>query len=145
MKSLEPRISIITLGVSRWKESVAFYRDVLGFKMSSASQESIAFFQLGGIVLSLYPREELAKDAKVAAEGVGFSGFTIAYNVRTKEEVDLTLDFVSSRGGKIRKAAEDVFWGGRSGYFEDPDGYLWEVAWNPFATITPSGSFEIPD
>jgi uncharacterized glyoxalase superfamily protein PhnB len=92
----------------------------------------VAFFALTGTWLSLYPRQLLAEDAKIAGEGSGFAGFTLAHNRPSKGAVDATLREAVSAGGKLMKPAEDVFWGGYSGYFADPDGFLWEVAYNPF-------------
>lgn len=141
---MEPRISIVTLGVSDLEKSVRFYQDGLRWPLSSASEAAIAFFRTGGIVLALFPKEELAKDAEVSSKGSGFHGFTLAHNVRKKEDVDETLEFVRKAGGKILKPAHDAFWGGRSGYFADPDDFLWEVAWNPHFPMRKDGSIELP-
>ena len=128
---MEPRISIITLGVTDLPRSVEFYRDGLGLPLNDENTESIAFFRIHGTWLALYPREALAADAGVPTEGSGFSGVTLAHNVRTREEVDALLDVAVAAGATLVKPAEDTFWGGYSGYFADPEGYLWEVAWNP--------------
>ena len=128
---MEPRISIITLGVSDLPRAVEFYRDGLGLPLLDENTESIAFFKNRGTWLSLYPRDALAADAGIDTEGSGFSGVTLAHNVRTREEVDALLDVAVSAGATLVKPAEDVFWGGYSGYFADPEGYLWEIAWNP--------------
>ena len=128
---MEPRISIITLGVSDLARSVAFYRDGLGLTLFDDNTESIAFFQNKGTWLALYPREALAADVGIATEGSGFSGVTLAHNLRSKEEVDELLTVAVSAGATLVKPARDTFWGGYSGYFSDPDGYLWEIAWNP--------------
>lgn len=128
---MEPRISIITLGVSDLARSVAFYRDGLGLTLFDENTESIAFFQNKGTWLALYPREALAADVGIATEGSGFSGVTLAHNLRSKEEVDDLLAVAVSAGATLVKPAQDTFWGGYSGYFSDPDGYLWEIAWNP--------------
>ena len=128
---MEPRISIITLGVSDLARSVQFYRDGLGLPLREGS-EGIAFFETKGTWLALYPREALAADAAVPADGTGFPGFTLAHNVRSREEVDTLLEEARSAGANVIKPAQDTSWGGYSGYFADPDGYLWEVAWNPF-------------
>lgn len=127
---MEPRISIITLGVSDLARSIRFYSDGLGLP-ADTSNASIAFFQLRGTWLALYPREELAKDALVPSEGSGFAGFTLAHNVASKKLVDETLAQAVRAGAQLLKPGQDVFWGGYSGYFADPDGFLWEVAWSP--------------
>ncbi|MDF1507094.1 VOC family protein [Robertmurraya sp. DFI.2.37] len=126
------RINLITLGVKDLKKSLIFYRDGLGFKTSVSDEEpEIVFFQNGGTRLALYPLEELAKDinANNPPEGSGFPGITIAYNGKSKEEVDLVMKKAEAAGGKIVKPPEKVLWGGYSGYFSDPDGYYWEVAY----------------
>ncbi len=128
---MEPRISIITLGVNDLPRAVEFYRDGLGLPLYDENTESIAFFQNRGTWLALYPREALAADVGIDAQGSGFSGVTLAHNVRTREEVDGLLDTAVDVGATLIKPAEDTFWGGYSGYFADPEGHLWEVAWNP--------------
>jgi catechol 2,3-dioxygenase-like lactoylglutathione lyase family enzyme len=132
--NLEPRISIITLGVSDLERSTRFYRDGLGLPERKSSG-GIAFFETCGTWLALYPREELAEDATVPAEGSGFRGFTLAHNVGSPEEVDGTLQQAVDAGATLVKPGQKAEWGGYSGYFEDPDGFLWEVAWNPHFTI----------
>ncbi|MGP0020376.1 MAG: VOC family protein [Candidatus Sulfotelmatobacter sp.] len=143
---MEQRVSIITLGVADLKRSRAFY-ERLGWRRSISKDdaEAIVFFQAGGMALALYPRHELAKDANVAADGHGFSGITLAYNGRTRAEVDSVLNQAAAAGAKIVKPAQEAFWGGYSGYFSDPDGFLWEVAWNPSFAIAGDGSIRIPD
>lgn len=131
---MKPKISLITLGVADLERAAKFYRD-LGFP-TEGDNEGVVFFKLEGTWLSLYPREKLAEDARVSPEGSGFPGITLAHNVKTKEEVREVLLLAERSGGKIVKEAEDVFWGGYSGYFSDPDGHLWEVAWNPFMDLT---------
>ncbi len=143
---MEQRLSLITLGVANLPRSRRFYEDGLGWTPSSASQDSIVFFQLGGIGLALYGREALAEDAHLAESGPtsGFGGITLAHNVRTREEVDAVLALAERAGGRILKPAQDVFWGGYSGYFADPDGHPWEVAWNPGAPLAEDGSLQLP-
>ena len=128
---MEPRISLITLGVADLARARAFYCDGLGLPAMPQSNEQVVFIGLKSVWLSLYPREALAEDAKLSSTGSGFRGFTLAHNVRTREEVIALLAQAEQAGGKIVKPAQDTFWGGFSGYFADPDGFLWEVAWNP--------------
>lgn len=131
---MNPKISIITLGVKDLNTSTKFYRDGLGFPIKE-DFPGISFFTLDGTWLSLYPIEKLAQDAKANFHAEGFKGFTLAHNVRTKEEVDAVIQLAKEAGATILKVPQDTDWGGYSGYFGDPDGYLWEVAWNPHFTI----------
>jgi uncharacterized protein len=140
---MESRLSIVTLGVADLARSREFY-ERLGWRKSSASSDGITFFQAGGMALALYPREELAKDANTSADGQGFRGFTLAYNTRSREEVNAVLAEAQRCGANVVKPAQEAFWGGYSGYFADPDGFLWEVAWNPFFTISANGALELP-
>ena len=134
---MKPKISLITLGVSDLKRALVFYRDGLGFPTHDYKEEQgIVFFKLEGTWLSLYPREKLAEDVTISTEGSGFSGVTLAHNVATKEEVDETIQLAVKAGAKLIKKPQEVFWGGYSGYFSDPDGYLWEAAYNPFMDLT---------
>jgi uncharacterized protein len=110
-----------------------------------AKSDGIVFFQAGGMALALYPRDELAKDANVAASGDGFRAISLAYDARNREEVDSVLKEAESAGAKILKPAQEAFWGGYSGYFSDPDGFLWEVAWNPFFPLAEDGSIRLPE
>ena len=128
---MEPRISIVTLGVTDLPRSVQFYRDGLGLNLRDEDTESIAFFQTSGTWLALYPRDALAADVGISTEGSGFSGVTLAHNVHTRKEVDELLHVTVEAGATLVKPVEDTFWGGYSGYFTDPDGHLWEIAWNP--------------
>jgi len=141
---MEQRISIITLGVADLKRSGEFY-ERLGWRRATSKAEGIIFFQAGGMALALYPRPELAKDANVAPEGDGFSGISLAYNGRSRAEVDAVLREAAAAGARILKPAQEAFWGGYSGYFSDLDGFLWEAAWNPFFPIAEDGSIRIPD
>jgi catechol 2,3-dioxygenase-like lactoylglutathione lyase family enzyme len=141
---MEQRISIITLGVADLQKSSGFY-ERLGWRRSTASGDGIVFFQAGGMALALYPRDELAKDTNVGPEGEGFKGISLAYNVRGREEVDLVLAEAEAAGAAIPKRAQEAFWGGYSGYFADPDGFLWEVAWNPLFPVAQDGSIRLPD
>jgi uncharacterized protein len=129
---MRQKLNIITLGVQSIEASLHFYEKVLGWKKSSSSNDNISFFPLGGMVLALYGKDKLAEDAQVPNNSSGFAGFTLAYNTKSEEEVDAVMKLIKSGGGKIVKSAEKVFWGGYSGYVADPDGYLIEVAYNPF-------------
>jgi catechol 2,3-dioxygenase-like lactoylglutathione lyase family enzyme len=140
---MKPKIGIITLGVSDFKKSLKFYRDGLGFPTHEYKNDAgIVFFKLEGTWLALYPHDELAKDLGENAEKAGVkisSGpgpVTLAHNVGTKEEVDAVVQLAVKAGAKLIKQPQEVFWGGYSGYFADPDGHLWEVAYNPFMDLT---------
>lgn len=127
---MKPRITLVTLGVEDLDQAISFYRDGLGFPMQDREEDSdVAFFELEGTWLSLYPRDLLAEDATVSDDGTGFSGVTLAHNVPSKDEVESLLTEAEAAGGRIVKPAQDVFWGGYSGYFADLDGHLWEVAY----------------
>ena len=141
---MEQRISLVTLGVLDLKRSISFY-ERLGWQRSMAALEGVAFFQTGGSVFGLYPRERLAEDARLPSDRAGFGGFALAHNVRSKEEVDRVSAEVIAAGAKLLKPAQDVFWGGYSGYFADPDGHPWEIAWNPGFEILPDGNIKLPD
>lgn len=127
---MEPRVSFITLGVGDLARAVRFYTDVLKLPLLKGGAD-IAFFELGKTWLALYPRDLLAADAGVPADGGGFPGVTLAHNVRSAEEVDQLLAEVAAGGARIVKPGQRAEWGGYTGYFADPDGFLWEVAWNP--------------
>ena len=127
---MDARITLITLGVTDLDRSIRFYRDGLGLPLQDGP-EGIAFFETQGTRLSLYPRDKLAEDAEVPTEGSGFPGFALAHNVESPERVDATLAQAVAAGAELKKPGQEVFWGGYSGYFADPDGFLWEVAWNP--------------
>jgi catechol 2,3-dioxygenase-like lactoylglutathione lyase family enzyme len=127
---MKPKISLVTLGVSDLERSRRFYTS-LGLQERSESNDTVVFIQMGGTVLGLWSREALAEDAGIAPRGSGFRGFSLAHNVAAKEEVDEVLREAESAGARLVKPGQDAFWGGYTGYFEDPDGFLWEVAWNP--------------
>lgn len=133
---MQPRISMITLGVRNLPRSIQFYEE-LGFPRMESSPE-VAFFTLHGTWLGLYGREALAEDAMISAEGSGFSGFSLAHNLHSEAAVDTAMAQAVAAGATLVKAPQTVFWGGYSGYFKDPDGYLWELAYNPLVWIGPS-------
>lgn len=141
---MTPRIHLVTLGVADVQASAAFY-ERLGLSRSAQSQPSVAFFQLGAVVLGLFGRTDLAADAGVEDTPPGFSGVTLAHNVGSPDEVRAVIAAAVAAGARLVKEPEAVFWGGFSGYFADPDGHLWEVAHNPFWTIDESGAVHLPD
>ncbi len=128
---MEPRISIITFGVTDLERSYRFYKDGLGFPASGKPDDGIVFFKTAGARFAIYPQDKLVEEVEgeFLSETGKFRSFTIAHNTRSKEEVDEVLTLAGQAGGTIEKPAQDVFWGGYSGYFSDPDGYLWEVAY----------------
>jgi catechol 2,3-dioxygenase-like lactoylglutathione lyase family enzyme len=142
--SLDPRISLITLGVEDVARATAFY-ERLGWKKSSARQDTVTFIKLKGTVLGLFARQSLAEDAHVENTTKGFSGITLAHNVTSERGVDAVYKFALSCGATPVKAPEKVFWGGYSGYFADPDGHLWEVAHNPFFPLDKDGHVILDD
>ena len=127
---MEPRLSLVTLGVADLERATRFYENVLKLPRLE-TPPGVAFFELGKTWLSLFPRDELAADAGVANDGAGFRAFALAHNVRSEAEVDALLAEVERGGARIVKRGQRAEWGGYSGYFADPDGFLWEVAWNP--------------
>jgi catechol 2,3-dioxygenase-like lactoylglutathione lyase family enzyme len=138
---MEPRLTLITLGVADLARAVAFYRDGLGWPTRYKEGDEVAFFATVGTRLGLYGLQPLCEDISPDTKPStgGFGGITIAHNVRTKEEVAVVLAEAERAGGKIVKPAQDVFWGGHSGYFTDPDGYHWEVAWNSLMPLDDKG------
>lgn len=139
---MEQRLSVVTLGVADLQRAKRFYAEGLGWTVGQVSDE-IVFFQLNGMVLALFPRGELARDAQVSQQGEGFRGVTLAYCTRTRDEVDRVIEQAESVGARVVKKPQDVFWGGYSGYFADPDGHLWEVAHNPFWTLDVQGNVSL--
>lgn len=138
---MDQRLSLVTLGVADLARARRFYEDGLGWVRGNDHAE-VAFYQLGGMILALWSRAELAKDAQLPDAGApgAFGGIALAYNARDKDEVHRVLDQASAAGATILKPAQDTFWGGYAGYFADPDGHPWEVAWNPFWTIGDDGA-----
>ncbi|MCB0962734.1 MAG: VOC family protein [Acidimicrobiales bacterium] len=138
---MEPRLSLVTLGVGDLARSIAFY-EALGFTDAS-TDESVAFLQAGGMVLGLWDRASLAEDSGVDDDHGGWGGVTLAHNTRTPEEVDAVLAEAEAAGATILRPAEQAFWGGYSGLFADPDGHRWEVAHNPYWKIGDDGAIEL--
>lgn len=138
---MDPRISIVTLGVTDLARSTAFYRDGLGFPVHEAGGPGITFFALSAMMLSLYPRDALMAEAnpgRTPADGQAPHNFTIAHNVASRAEVDAVLAEAQAAGAVIVKPAAETFWGGYSGYFADPDGFRWEVATGSGLPVDPS-------
>ena len=140
---MRQNISFITLGVADLARSRAFYAE-LGWRESSGSQAEVAFFDAGGVVFALFGRAALAEDAGMPAAGSGFPGFALAHNVASEEAVDRLLAEAAALGATIVQPAGKVFWGGYCGYFADPDGFLWEVCWNPFFPLDEQGRVSLP-
>lgn len=135
-----PRINIITLGVSDLQRSILFYEKGLGWKRSEESNDSVAFFQIGAVVFALFGEEALAEDIGIPFQKrQEFSGITLAQNQTSEAEVDVVINKVRSLGATILKEPQKVFWGGYSGYFRDFDGYIFEVAYNPFFPLNEKG------
>jgi catechol 2,3-dioxygenase-like lactoylglutathione lyase family enzyme len=139
---MEQRLSLVTLGVADLTRACQFYEDGLGWTRGNAHPE-VAFYQLGGMVLALWARAALAQDAGIPEAGSGFRGIALAYNARSRAEVDAVLAEAAAAGATIVKPAADTSWGGYAGYFADPDGHLWEVAWNPEWTLAADGSVRL--
>ncbi len=139
---MEPRLTLITLGVADVARARTFY-EALGFKAARASQASVAFLPAGGVVLALWGRAALAEDATVADSKPGFSGVALAHNARSEADVDKAIAEAVAAGGKLVKPAGKTFWGGYAGYFADPDGHLWEVAYNPHFRFDAEGRLEL--
>ncbi len=140
---MAPRMTVVTLGVTELPRARAFYVEGLGFRASTASNEHITFLDAGGVVLSLYGRAALAEDACVPP-GAGFGGIALAWNVASEAEVDASLARAVAAGARLLKPAQRVFWGGYSGYFADPDGHPWEVAFNPHWQLDADGGVVFP-
>jgi catechol 2,3-dioxygenase-like lactoylglutathione lyase family enzyme len=140
---MEPRLSLITLGVADVARARDFY-EKLGFKASGDSNPQVTFFDAGGVVLALFGRAALAEDAVSENSHPGFSGVTLAHNVRSESAVDAVLSEAVAAGARLVKSAQKTFWGGYSGYFADPDGHLWEVAHNPFWPFGEGGRLVLP-
>ncbi len=140
---MDQRLSLVTLGVADLARALRFYEDGLGWRRGNQNAE-VAFFQLPGIILALWSRAELAKDARLPDQGGdGFGGVALAFNARSRAEVDGVLAEATAAGATLLKPAEEVVWGGYAGYFADPDGHVWEVAHNPFWTIRTDGSVSL--
>ena len=140
---MNQHLHLITLGVRDLERSRKFYSETLGWDPASASSEEVVFFQAGSVVLGLYPREKLAEDALTSPERSGFAGVTLAYNAHSESEVDEIIHDLEAKGVQIAKRPQKVFWGGYSSYFVDPDGFYWEVAYNPFFPFGEDGNLKL--
>ena len=146
MSEPQAHLSLVTLGVSNLERSIGFY-ETLGFRRKVQATEGVGFFQAGACAISVFPSAELARDANVAFEGMSenFRGVALAWNCHSKADVNAVIKRARSAGAMIRKAAQDAFWGGYSGYFADLDGHLWEVAYNPHFGLDDEGRLSLPD
>lgn len=135
---MEQRLSLVTLGVADLERARRFYEKGLGWQRGGGN-DNVAFYQMPGGILGLWSRAALAEDAGVNDSGASFSGVALAYNTRSRGEVDAVLAEAAGAGATVVRPPHDTFWGGYSGYFADPDGHLWEVAHNPFWTVTADG------
>ena len=140
---MKQKLHIVTLGVRDFERSYKFYTEILGWKTSSPSDGKIAFFQTGGVVFALYPLDKLAEDALTSPAETGGLSFTLAHNVESEEKVDEIIKDLEVKGVEIIKQPQKVFWGGYSSYFADPDGFRWEVAYNPFSGFDENGNLEM--
>lgn len=137
---MQQRLSFLTLGVNDLVKATDFYETIFGWEKSKSSNENISFFLLNGLYLALYENKMLAEDATVSAEGNGFKSFTMAYNTRSKEEVDQLVEELRAKGVTIVKEPQEVIWGGYSSYIADLDGNLWEIVYNPYLQIDEKGN-----
>jgi predicted lactoylglutathione lyase len=136
---MEQRLTIITLAVKDVYLATAFYEDCFGWEKTADSNANISFFNLNGILLALYERSALAEDANTTPAGEGFPSFTLAHNTRSEAEVDQLVSSLRAKGATVQKEAQRVEWGGYSAYVKDLDGYLWEIAFNPFLSLDHKG------
>ena len=142
-RTVPQHLSLVTLGVRDVSASRAFY-EALGLAASGFESDDIAFFDMNGTVLAVYGREALARDANVPSGGEGIRASACAFNVASETDVDAVIAHAEACGARIRRPPERVFWGGYSGYFADPDGHLWEVAYNPVFPMTEDGRLVVP-
>lgn len=139
---MDQRLSLVTLGITDLTRSRRFYEEGLGWTAGFANDD-VVFYQLNGMILALWHRDALAQDANLSAESTGVGGIALAYNVGERATVDAVLAEAARAGAKILKSGQEAFWGGYTGYFADPDGHPWEVAWNPGWTLHPDGSVSL--
>ncbi len=143
---MQPAVHVITLGAKNLERLRKFYEEGLGWKASSISNEHFVAFHTQGVIVCLYPEALLAEDAHASlSNSPGFKGITMSHNVASKQAVDELIQKAIDAGATLQKKAQDVFWGGYSGYFVDPDGHFWEVAWNPHWKLAANGSLQLPE
>lgn len=142
---MSANIALITLGVADVAKATAFYRSLGFVKSNSASQDDVSFFRAGGVVLALWGREAQVEDGNAHALWTGNGGICVAQNVASEAEVDAVMARAATSGARILKPAAKTFWGGYSGYFADPDGHLWEVAFNPHWGLDERGLIKLPE
>lgn len=143
LEALPQRLTLVTLGVESVPRARAFYEQ-LGFQAADFESDEVAFFEMNGTILGLFGRTPLAEDANVPDDGAGFRAVSCAINLESEAAVDRALDFAQRCGARITKPAQKVFWGGYSGYFADPDGHLWEIAYNPAFPLGADGRPQLP-
>jgi catechol 2,3-dioxygenase-like lactoylglutathione lyase family enzyme len=154
MNTPQAVLSLVTLGVSDLARSIAFY-ERLGFRRKARAAQGVGFFEAGGVAFAVFPFPELARDAGLGASPAAggasadapntFRGVALAWNCRSRDDVDAALAAAKAAGAASRKPAQDTFWGGYAGYFADQDGHLWEVAYNPGFPLSDDGRLTIPD
>ena len=145
MSAPQAIVSLVTLGVSDLGRSIAFY-EALGFRRKAKAAQGVGFFQAGAVTFAVWPVDELAKDAHAEiAPAPGFRGVALAWNCRSEAEVDAVIERARAVGATVPKPAQKTFWGGHAGYFADPDGHLWEVAYNPGFPLTDDGRLTLPE
>ena len=141
----DARLTLVTIGVSDLKRSIAFY-EALGFARKARGAEGVGFFQAGACTIAVWPSAELAKDARVAeTPPPAFRGIALAWNCRSEADVDAAIEKARYAGGGVPKLPQKTSWGGYAGYFSDPDGHLWEVAYNPHFPLSDDDRLQLPD
>lgn len=139
---MEQRLSLVTLAVEDLERATAFYEDGLGWGLAFSNEE-VSFFQLNGIVLSLFRRDRFAEELGTSEDDLGPGGVALAYNVRAREEVDEVVALARQAGGRVLVEPREAEWGGYSAYIADPEGHRWEVAWNPAWSIDEAGDTQM--
>lgn len=143
---MEPRVSLVTLGTRDLGRAITFYRDGLGWPQADigAGSGEVAFFRTNGAIVTIYLRHLLAGEAGQSPDGTGFGGIVLSHNVREREQVDEVLAEAVQAGGSILTPAREMDWGGYCGHMADPDGHIWEIAWNPGFPMREDGTVQLP-